>query len=340
MEPRMGIGVIGVGYWGPNLVRNYSEIEDCNLKWVCDLSEPRREYIHQQWPDMKLTDDYQDILNDEAVDAVVVATPVETHFDIAMAVLNAGKHLFVEKPMTASSEDDLKLLDLAERQGLKIGTGHIYIYHPAVIKMREIIREQKIGRPYYAYSIRMNPAPSHGNVEVIWDLAVHDISIALYLWDQIPVRVRASGGAFAHDSRVDVATIELYFSDNTMTYHHVGWLTSDRERSFFLAGTKGSMKFDDTLDEKLQITGPAVDTRKDVSAQTGHIFYAPGKTEVAKLSNDEPLKKECEDFVHVVLNGGLMESDGLLGHSVVRILEAASFSVSNGGEMVVLKKGL
>lgn len=340
MKAKVKIGIIGVGYWGPNLVRNYSEIDECDLLWVCDLSEDRLEYISRKWPGVNTTKNYHEMLEDSSIDAVVIATPVETHFDIAMAALNAGKHVFIEKPMTYRAEEDMALLQLAEKKGLKIGTGHIYIYHPAVIKMKDIIKEQKIGKPYYAYSIRMNPAPSHGNVEVIWDLAVHDVSIALYLWDQIPVKVRASGGTFAHDGRVDVATIELYFSDNTMTYHHVGWLTSAKERSFFLAGTKGSMKFDDTLDEKLQITGPAVDTRKDVDAQKGHIFYAPGKTEVAKLSNDEPLKKECEDFVHAVLNGGLMESDGFLGHSVVRVLEAASFSVSNGGEMIVLKKEL
>jgi predicted dehydrogenase len=340
MRETIRIGIIGVGYWGPNLVRNFSEIEESELVWVCDLSEPRLEYISRKWPGINTTKNYEDILGDSSIDAVVIATPVETHFDIAMAALNAGKHVFIEKPMTYRAEEDMALLQLAEKKGLKIGTGHIFIYHPAVIKMRDIIKEQKIGKPYYAYSIRMNPAPSHGNVEVIWDLAVHDVSIALYLWDQIPKKVRASGDAFAHDGRVDVATIELYFSDNTMSYHHVGWLTSAKERSFFLAGSKGSMKFDDTLDEKLQITGPAVDTRKDVSAQKGHIFYAPGKTEVAKLSNDEPLKKECEDFVHAVLNGRLMESDGFLGHSVVRVLEAASFSVSNGGEMIVLKKEL
>jgi len=337
MNGKIRVGVIGAGYWGPNLVRNFVEIDGSELIYVCDLSKARREHINSQWPNIKTTADYSEVLSDKSIDAVVIATPVETHFDIAMKVLKAGKHVFIEKPMTYSNIDDGKLLGLAEQLNLIIGTGHIYIYHPAVNKMKELLQEQKIGKPYYAYSTRMNPAPSHGNVEVIWDLAVHDVSIALFLWDQNPVKVRASGGAFAHDGRIDVATVELYFADGTMTYHHVGWLTSAKERHFFLAGTKGSIKFDDMSNQKLLITGPVIDTRKNEAAQTGHIYYAPGKTEAVELPIEEPLRKECEDFIRSVSNGGVMKSDGKLGHSVVKVLEIATVSARNGGQMVSME---
>ena len=336
----MRIGIIGVGYWGPNLVRNFSEIEESDVVCVCDINELRLEYIKQQWPEIKMTGNYKEILEDNSIDAVVVATPVETHFEISMAVLNAGKHVFIEKPMTYSSDDNVKLLHLARQKELKIGTGHIFIYHPAVIQMKEILKEKKIGRPFYAYSTRMNPAPSHGNVEVIWDLAVHDVSIALYLWGMEPDRVRASGRNFVHEDRIDVATLELYFPDDTMTYHHVGWLTSSKERCFFVAGNSGSMKFDDTLDEKLRIIGTALDTRSNTDAQKGHIFYSSGKIDVPKLSDAEPLKKECEDFIHAILRDRPMVSDGLLGHSVVQVLEAASLSVRNGGKIITLDEEL
>jgi len=336
MNSKIRVGVIGAGYWGPNLVRNFIEVDGSELIYVCDLSKARREYINSQWPDIKTAADYHELLRDKSVDAIVIATPVETHFDIAMNALKAGKHVFIEKPMTYSDVDDSKLLDIAEQLNLRIGTGHIYIYHPAVNKIKELLREQKIGKPYYAYSTRMNPAPSRGNVEVIWDLAVHDVSIALYLWDQKPVKVRASGGTFAHDGRIDVATVELYFPDGTMTYHHVGWLTSAKERRFFLAGTKGSIKFDEMLEEKLWVTGPVIDTRKNEAAQTGHIYYAPGKTEAVKLSAEEPLRKECEDFIRSVSNGGIMKSDGKLGHSVVKVLETATASARNGGQMMTI----
>lgn len=337
MKSKVRIGVIGVGYWGPNLVRNFSEIEESEVVWVCDMREPRLTYITQNWPHVRQTSHYEEIITDDSVDAVVVATPVETHFGIARAVLRSGKHVFIEKPMTHNSQEAKELLGIAENSMLKIGTGHIFLYHPAVIKMKEILSEKRIGAPYYAHSVRMNPAPSHGNVDVIWDLAVHDVSIALYLWGNTPVRVRASGGSFAHGDRVDTATIELHFSDGTLVYHHVSWLTSAKERSFFLAGENGSVRFDDMQDEKLKIIGPEVDTRLDASAQRGHIFYAPGEVEVPELSVAEPLKKECLAFIHSVSGNSSMISDGEFGHSVVRVLEAASLSLSNGGEMIALK---
>lgn len=338
MEESVKIGVIGAGYWGPNLIRNFSEIDQSRVVSVCDVSDPRLEYITGKFPDLRTTNDYQDILKDNSIDAVVIATPLETHFEIAKAVLEAGKHVFIEKPMTCNPNQAMELVDMALARSLKIGTGHIFVYHPAVVKMKEMLSRQRLSTLFYAYSTRMNPAPSHGNVDVIWDLAVHDISIVLYLIDSEPSRVRASGGAFAHSDRVDVATIELYFPDGILTYHHVGWLTSAKERSFFLAGEGGSIKFDDTKDRKLEFVGPAVDTRLDSSAQAGDIFYAPGKTEVVQLPDYEPLKSECENFIQAVLNRKVMTSDGLFGHAVVRILEAASHSISNDRETVVLEK--
>jgi predicted dehydrogenase len=332
----LNVAIIGVGYWGPNLVRNFMSLDSCRVSWVCDSRQVRLDYIAANYPGVRTTVQTRDVLADSRTDAVVIATPVETHFDLAMSALKAGKHVFIEKPMTYSSEQDLVLLNLAEQSGLKIGTGHIFIYHPAVIQMKEILREKRIGAPYYAFSSRMNPSPSHGHVEVIWDLAVHDIAISLYLWGEKPESVRATGASFAHKDRIDVATVEMFFPDGTFTSHHVGWLTSAKERCFFLAGTAGSMKFDDMLSDKLTVTGPAIDTRLDPEAQKGFIFYAPGTSEVAKLPACEPLRDECENFVQFVLNGGVMASDGTLGHSVVQVLEAATRSVREGGVLITL----
>lgn len=338
MNSRVRIGIIGVGYWGPNLVRNFSEIEQVDVAFCCDLNTDRLEYIGGKFPNIKLTTNYADILEDRAVDAVVIVTPVETHFKITEAALKAGKHVFIEKPMTLRSEEADVLVKIAEDLKLKIGTGHIFVSHPAVIEMKKIINSHRIGRSYYAYSVRMNPAPSHGNVDVIWDLAVHDISIALYLWEQMPVQVRASGGKFTHGNQTDAATIELYFSNGTLTYHHVGWLTSTKERTFFLAAEKGSMIFSDTISDKLKIIGPPVDTRFDATAQKGDIFYSQGKIEIPKLLKTEPLKKECQDFINSILGNGDMASNGAFGYEVVKVLEAASLSLKNNSLKINLVK--
>jgi predicted dehydrogenase len=338
MNGTVKIAVIGVGYWGPNLIRTFSELDESEVVFACDMNSPRLEYVNHRWPAVKTTNDYEEMLNDESIEAIAIATPLQTHFEIAESCLRAGKHVFIEKPMVCSSDQAMRLVDLAEIRGLKIGTGHIFVYHPAVVEMKEVLFRNKIGARFYAHSIRMNPAPSHATVDVIWDLAVHDASIALYLFGHEPTHVRASGGAFAHGERADVATIELYFPDGTLSYHHVGWLTSAKERLFFVAGETGSMTFDDTKDQKLRIVGPAVDTRADAGAQSGHIFYAPGEVEAIQLSNAEPLKSECEDFVQAVLNEKTMVSNGLFGHSVVKILEAASASISNEAKIVALEE--
>ena len=338
MKSKIGIGIIGVGYWGPNLVRNFMEIEECDLLWVCDLSRDRLDYISGMFPGVGVTQDYGDILGDARVDAVVVATPVETHFEVAKAVLAAGKHAFIEKPMTARADEGLELVRMAEKARLKMGTGHIFLYHPAVVKMKEVLRRGKVGDLCYCHSTRMNPSPSHGNVDVVWDLAVHDISIALYLWGKIPVRVRADGRKFMHGDRFDAAMLELHFLDGSIAYHHVGWLTSAKERCFFLAGKNGSMRFDDMGDEKLKIVGPAVDTRLDASAQKGHICYAPGEIAVPHLPPAEPLKKECLAFLQSIMLGQPMVSDGAFGQGVVQVLEAVSHSLKRDGEMVALER--
>jgi predicted dehydrogenase len=328
-----------VGYWGPNLARNFFQIEECELCWLSDLNKDRLEYVSEQCPGIRTTRQFDDILGDDSVDAVVIATPVETHFEIAMAAMDAGKHTFIEKPMTGQAKEALEIVNIAQQKELKVGTGHIFVYHPAVSRMKELLTANRIGQLYYAHSTRMNPAPSHGNVDVIWDLAVHDISIALYLWDQAPERVRASGGRFAHGDRADAATIELCFADGPMSTSHVGWLTSSKERRFFVAGENGSMRFDDTAVDKLVIIGPAVDTRKDATAQKGHISYAPGEIHVPQLPDEEPLKKECTNFVRAVQGKNRMVSDGRFGHAVVQVLEAASLSLKNKGDMIPLETG-
>lgn len=331
MKAKVRIGIIGVGYWGPNLVRNFSQIEESEVVWVSDLSDDRLEYISGLHPDVRTTKNFEDILKDKSIDAVVVATPLETHFDVARRVIDAGKHIFIEKPMTRTSSEAAFLVRQAEKQNIKIGTGHIFVYHPAITKLKEVLSEQQIGIPCYAHSSRMNPVPSHGNVDVIWDLAVHDISITLYLWGRIPERVRASGGRFVHGDRTDTAMLELYFPDGTFAYHHVGWLCSEKVRSFFIGGQRGSVVFDDTAKDKIRVVGSAVDSRLDAAAQKGHIAYNTGEVRVIELAHDEePLKRECSNFIRTIQNRERMISDGQFGTEVVLVLEAASRSIESG----------
>ncbi len=333
-----GIAIVGAGYWGPNLIRNFDSLADCQVRWVCDRKPGRLRYVNERWPHIPLTEDYAQVLKDPSVDAVVIATPVSTHCDLATAALEAGKHVFVEKPLAATSDQALRIVELAERKKLVLATGHIFVYHPAVAAMESAIQRGEIGKPCYAESGRVNLGPPASEVNVIWDLAVHDISILLYLWDQEPVEVVAYGEHFLHPTLIDVAFLHLRFADGSMAQHHVSWLSPEKVRRFFVAGTEGSLKFDDTLPEgKLRIIDQGVDSRiglKDDDVK--ELYYRPGRITVPQLPNDEPLRVECQHFLDCIRNGHPPRADGRAGLAVVRVLEAAELSIAAGSRPIPL----
>jgi predicted dehydrogenase len=332
----IGVGIIGAGYWGPNLIRNFDSLPDCCVRWVCERKSGRLQYVHERWSHIPLTEDYTSILKDPAVDAIIIATPVSTHCALATAALEAGKHVFVEKPLAATSEEARRIVKLADSKKRVMASGHIFVYHPAVTAMKAAIAHGDIGQLCYAESSRVNLGPPTSEVDVIWDLAVHDVSILLYLWGQEPVEVTAYGRRFRHPTLADVAFLHIRFADGSMTQHHVSWLSPEKVRRFFAAGMKGSLLFDDVaITDKLRVFDQGVDSRiglKDDEAK--ELYYRPGQISVPTLSNDEPLSLECQHFLDCIRTGRRPRADGQAGLTVVRVLEAAERSIAEGSQPI------
>jgi len=342
MSDKIGIAIVGAGYWGPNLIRNFSNLNDCNIRWVCEKKTGRLHYISQNWPHIQLTSEYDDLIKDTSVDAIIIATPVSTHFHLGLSALKAGKHVFIEKPLTTNSKDAEILIELTEQKKLIIASGHIFVYHPAVSAMKQSIIKGDLGNLCYAESGRVNLGPPASEVNVIWDLAVHDISILLYLWGKNPIEVRAYGQNFLHSRLIDVAFIFLRFDDESIAHHHVSWMSPDKVRRFFIAGTNGSLVFNDTIaNDKLRIIDKGIDSRINLKDdENKELFYKSGKISYPKLSNDEPLLIECKHFLKCISNGSSPRADGAAGLSVVRILEAAEQSIKLGSKPVRLESTL
>ena len=234
----LGIAIVGAGYWGPNLIRNFESLSDCRFSGSAIKRRGRLDYVRSKWPRLRLTSDFSKVLQDEDVRAVVLATPVSTHFPLGTRAIEAGKHLFVEKPLAASSHEAKSLVDLAKKNGRTLATGHIFVYHPAVRIMKEILERNGIGDLCYAESGRVNLGPPASEVNVIWDLAVHDVSILLDLWKKNPVEVQAFGRNFLNSSLIDVAFFNLRFEDGTLSSHHVSWMSPQKVRRFSSPGQR------------------------------------------------------------------------------------------------------
>lgn len=333
------LAVVGAGYWGPNIIRNFDSLNDCKIQWVCDKKSGRLRYINKRWPNISLTEHYDEVIKDPSVDAVIIVTPVSTHYTLGISALKAGKHVFIEKPLAMTSEQAKKIVKLAEQKKLVLATGHIFVYHPAVSAMKDIINQGKIGHLCYAESGRINLGPPASEVNVIWDLAVHDVSILLYLWEQEPVEVRAHGGTFLQSTLIDVSFLYMRFDDNSISHHHVSWMSAEKVRRFFIAGTKGSLLFDDTTtDGKLRIIDQGIDSRTNLKDdEIKELYYKPGQIITPKLPDDEPLRVECQHFLECIRNGNHPKADGYAGLAVVRALEAAERSILAGSEPIHLK---
>lgn len=335
----VGVGIIGAGYWGPNLIRNFNSLPGCHVRWVCERKSGRLQYVHERWPHIPVTEDHTEILKDPSVDAIIIATPVSTHCALATAALEAGKHVFVEKPLAATSEEARRIVQLADGKERVLASGHIFVYHPAVAAMKAAIAHGDIGQLCYAESGRINLGPPASEVDVIWDLAVHDISILLYLWNQEPVEVASYGRCFRHPTLTDVAFLHLRFADGSMAQHHVSWLSPEKVRRFFVTGTKGSLLFDDVaIANKLRIIDQGIDSRIGLKDdEVKELYYRPGQLIVPALSNDEPLCLECQHFLDCVRTGHRPRADGQAGLSVVHVLEAAERSIAEGSRPMPVK---
>jgi predicted dehydrogenase len=336
MKAPVRLAVVGAGYWGPNLIRTFLSLEGAELALVCDRSEPRLAYVRERFPGIQTTASLDDVLADESIEAVAVATPVSTHREVGEVLLKAGKHVFIEKPLARTIEDARLLVNLAARLDLQIATGHVFVHHPAIVQMRCEINSGSLGRPLYSESARVNLGPPASEVDVIWDLAVHDVAILLSLIPERPIHVSAVGRRFMHPSLNDVAFLRVEFASGFIAHHYVSWLSPLRVRRFFVAGSSGSATFDDMASEhKLMISGIGTDTRIGVGVNTSQeLYYKAGDVRHPELPSGLPLTVECSEFLSAVRGSVKLTADGTAGLEVVAVLQAASDSVERGGGAV------
>jgi predicted dehydrogenase len=333
------IGVIGYGYWGPNLVRNFMETPGATVAAVADLDPAKLEVVQRRYPAVKTTTNFHDLLADSAVDAIAIATPVSTHFELGMASLRAGKHLWLEKPMAESAFQARKLLAEAERRKRVLIVDHTFIYTGAIRKTRDVIKSGDLGRIYYYDSTRVNLGLFQRDVSVISDLAVHDFSILDYLLGEHPVAVSASGINHFPGTPENLAYITLFYDSGTIAHVNVSWLAPVKVRQILIGGSKKMIIYDDLEpSEKIKIYDKGVSFTDDPQQiQEMRVGYRTGDMWAPKLAMTEALRAETEHFVDCIENDRRPETDGQLGVRVVELIEAAVSSMRGRGETVYVR---
>src|SRR5918911_1708091 len=338
------IGVIGCGYWGPNLLRNFSENEDARLRWMCDLDSERLETLGRRYPSAKTTTDYRQLLADPELDAVVIATPVSTHFNFAREALQAGKHVLVEKPFTASVEEAEGLIELAERRGLTLMVDHTFIYTGAVRKIKEIVESGELGQLLYFDSIRINLGLFQRDINVVWDLAPHDLAIMDFIIDRQPLAVTATGSCHVEQGIENIAYVMLRFPDEFIAHFHFNWLSPVKIRRTLIAGSRKMVVYDDIEPtEKVRVynKGVLITRAEEVAADKEAAYrtlvsYRTGDVWVPKLDSTEALHYVCDEFLSAITEKRRPLTDGQSGLRVVRLLEAAQASISQEGRAIPL----
>ncbi|HEY9828737.1 MAG TPA: Gfo/Idh/MocA family oxidoreductase [Stenomitos sp.] len=338
MEQIFNIGVIGCGYWGPNLIRNFSEIPGTKVKIVSDFSIDLLKKVQSRYPTIKITTDCQDIFTDPEIDAVAIATPVSTHFDLALAALQAGKHVWVEKPMTATVQQAERLIDEAKRRNLVLMVDHTFVYTGAVRKMQELVAGNVLGKIYYYDSVRVNLGLFQHDVNVLWDLAVHDLSIMDYVLAAKPYAVSATGISHIPDGPENIAYLTLFFEDNLLAHLHVNWLAPVKVRRTLIGGSQKMIVFDD-LDpsEKVKVYDKGITLNGGADSNYRMLIdYRAGDMWAPHLEVTEALRTGALHFIQCIREGERPITDGQAGLRVVRILEAATYSLKQQGQLVKL----
>ena len=337
----VGVGVVGYGYWGPNFVRNLSNTEGAKVIALCDRDVEKLSISKRRHANIFTTTDYRDILSNGQVDAVAIATPVYTHYDLALAALKAGKHVFVEKPLAQTSEQAMRLIEEAERRNLILMVGHTFLYTPAVEKIRELIVTGDLGEIYYYNGIRASLGLFQSDVNVIWDLAVHDMSIILHILNEAPVAVSATGASHVVGTPENMAHITLFFESSCIAHISVNWLSPVKVRQTLIGGSRKMIVYDDILAvDKVKVYDKGITVNDSMeSAHRLRIGYRAGDMWAPHLSTKEALQIEAEHFIACVCNGRTPISNGVTGLQVVEILEAASYSIGAQGNPVSLRNG-
>jgi predicted dehydrogenase len=327
------VGVIGCGYWGPKLARNFYEIPGAELSWTSDLSQDRLGHMKELYPKVHTTQDYRDVLQSD-VDAVCIATPVSTHYRLVLEALRAGKHVLVEKPVAASVQEAEEIVAEGERLNRVVMVGHTFEYNPAVEAIKEIISNGELGEIYYINGTRVNLGLFQPDINVVWDLAPHDISILLYILGLVPEKVSARGGMYVQRKKGihDVAYLSIYFPNGVLADIRVSWLDPCKIRRYTVVGSEKMLVYDDIAEEKILIYDKGVDVPAySDTVEEFHLSYRYGDVLPYPVEWNEPLRVECQHFLQCIREGTEPRSSGKVGLRVVRVLEAAQRSLLNGG---------
>jgi predicted dehydrogenase len=337
-ERALRVAVVGLGYWGPNLARNFAAIPGCELAYLCDADDAALDRVSRGFPTARATPGLDELLVDESLDAVVLATPVSTHAELAVRVLAAGKHCFVEKPMATSGDDAERVVAAAQASGRLLMVGHLLEYHPGVRALKDLTDSGELGdQIYYIYGNRLNLGKLRADENALWSLGAHDVSVVLHLAGDEPTEVVAHGESYVRDGVQDVVFCFLRFPSGLVAHLHLSWLDPHKERRFTVVGSRRMATFDDMeLERKLTV----YDKGFDEDSQTyGEYITRSGGSFSPQIANVEPLRTECEHFVDCIRTGRVPRSDGASGLRVVRVLERLQRSLDAGRERAMADAG-
>jgi len=334
----INIGVIGYGYWGPNIVRNFFATPDCTIKMVADGRDERLNLLARTFPSIAGVKDAGDVINNKDIDAIVIATPVYTHFDLAKRALKQGKHVLIEKPMTSSVEEADELINIATRKSLTLMADHTFLYTGAVEKMKEIIQTEVIGTPLYFDSSRINLGLFQPDINVLWDLAPHDISILTYLITETPESINATGISHTRNQIENIAYLTVNYNSNFIAHFNCSWSSPVKVRQTLIGGDKKMILYNDLEpSEKVRVYDTGYNHKTEEDKTRIMVDYRTGDVYIPKLSSREALAGVAADFIQSVIQKRMPLSNALLGRSVVRILEASQESIKHFGKEVKIK---
>lgn len=337
--PTVGVAIIGAGYWGPNFIRNLSTISSAQIRYICDLDKKRLKKINQNYPSIKTTTKFQDVLKDKKVEGVIIATPVRTHYPLAKMALEAGKNVLVEKPMTAKVEDAKELVELANKKKKILMVDHTFVYHPAVQKMKQLVLKKELGELFYFDSVRTNLGLFQNDTNVLWDLATHDLSIMDYLLDQNPTEIIAIGASHIRKDIENVVYVTVRYPGSLLGHIHVNWLAPVKLRMTLLSGYKKMIAYNDLEPiEKIKIYDRSIRYKQNQENITWSKYrYRVGNIESPHIGDEEALHVLCDHFINCILGKSKPLTSGEAGLRIVTMLEAAQESLVKNSQPVAIK---
>lgn len=339
----VNVGLIGCGYWGPNLLRNLNQQEQAQVKKVAELQEERRKYVQRNYPGVETTERHQEVMDDPDIQAVVIATEARSHYAFVKSALEHDKHVLVEKPLAMNSEEAQELVSLADDANKVLMVGHTFIYNSAVRALKRYLKNGEVGDIYYIYAQRLNLGRIRTDINAMWNLAPHDVSILDYLFDGMPISVSAKGVSYIQEGIEDVVFMTLTFPDKVTAYVHVSWLDPSKVRRYTVVGSKKMIVYDDVGDAKIQIydkgiTKRTVNTAFEQADDFGkfQLIQRAGDILIPQIKYIEPLHTECTHFVECIEQGRRPITDGRHGMEVIRVLQAAETSLHSGGREITV----